>query len=63
MDTEKGLPEMMPTETAHAKLMRCDSCQRELRSASEWICSDHRVICDVCYQYLLNPNKKISFEL
>jgi len=62
MVTEKVWAEKMPAETANAELMRCDSCHRELRSSSEWICSDHGVICDACYQNLLNPNKKISFE-
>jgi formylmethanofuran dehydrogenase subunit E len=62
MNTEKALTERMPAETVNAELMRCDSCHRELRSSSEWISSNQRVICDVCYQNLLNPNRKISFE-
>jgi uncharacterized CHY-type Zn-finger protein len=63
METEKALDERMPADTANAELIRCGSCHRELRSASEWICGDQYIICDVCYQNLLNPNKKISFEL
>ena len=63
MVSEKACAEKMLAETGNSELMKCDSCHRELKSSSEWICSGHRVICDVCYQYLLNPNKKISFEL
>jgi hypothetical protein len=63
MDTEKALDEAMPAEAGGTALMRCGSCHRELRSPSEWICSDQHIICDVCYQNLLNPNKKISFDL
>jgi hypothetical protein len=53
----------MPAETADAEPKKCDFCNRELRSASEWICSDQHVICDTCYQNLLDPDKKISFEV
>jgi len=63
MVTEKACAERMLDKTANTALTKCDSCNRELRSSSEWICSDHRVICNVCYQNMLNPNKKISFEL
>ena len=63
MVTEKACAERMLDETSNSTLTRCDSCNRELKSSSEWICSDHRVICNVCYQNMLNPNKKISFEL
>jgi hypothetical protein len=62
METEKVLDERMPAETANVKLIRCGSCHRELKSPAEWICGDQHIICDVCYQNLLNPNKKISFE-
>ena len=62
MDSEKALHEMMPPETASTEVVRCASCHRELRSPVEWICGDQQIICDVCYQNLLNPNKKISFE-
>ena len=62
MGTEKALHEMIPAETANAELIRCGSCHRELRSPLEWICGDQQIICDVCYQNLLIPNKKISFE-
>jgi len=54
--------ERMLDDAANAQLKTCDSCMRELKSSSDWICSDHRVICDTCYQNLLNPNKKITFE-
>ena len=62
METHKTCAEGNPDETANTELMTCDSCKRELKSSSEWICSDQRVICDLCYQNLLNPNKKMSFE-
>lgn len=62
MVIEKTCAEKMLDEPATAALMKCDFCNRELKSSSEWICSDHRVICDICYLNLLNPNKKISFE-
>jgi len=62
MPAEKACAERVLDETANTELMKCDSCNRELKSSSEWICSDHRVICDICYQNLLNPNRKISFE-
>ena len=63
MVIDKACAERMLDETANIELRKCDSCNRELRSSSEWICSDHRVICDTCYQNLLNPDKKISFEV
>ena len=63
MDTERTCVEMMSAETADAELKKCDFCNRELRSASEWICSEQRVICETCYQNLLDPDKKISFEV
>ena len=62
MDTEKAMTERMPARTANVEPVRCGSCYRELRSPSEWICTDQQIICDVCYQNLLIPNKKISFE-
>jgi len=63
MVIDKACAERMLDETANIELRKCDSCNRELRPSSEWICSDHRVICDTCYQNLLNPDKKISFEV
>ena len=63
MATDKACAERMLDETANTALRKCDSCNRALRFSSEWICSDHRVICNACYQNLLNPNKKISFEV
>ena len=62
MATDRACAERLLDDTANAELMKCDSCNRELRSSSEWLCSNHRVICDICYQHLLNPNAKISFE-
>jgi hypothetical protein len=62
MDTERALDERNPAEAGTSGLMRCGSCHRELRSPLEWICSGELILCDACYQNLLNPNKKISFE-
>ena len=62
MVADKACVKRMVDETVDAGLRKCDSCNRELRSSSEWICSSHRVICDVCYRNLFDPNKKISFE-
>jgi len=63
MVSNKACEDRMLDVTANAELKKCDNCNRELRSASEWICSDHRVICDICYQNMLNPNKKINFQV
>ncbi len=63
MVTDKTCAERMLDETANSRLRKCDSCNRELKSSLDWVCSDHRVLCDTCYQSLLNPNKKISFEV
>ena len=63
MVTDITCAERMLDETANAELKKCEFCNRESRSSSEWICSDLRVICDNCYQNLLNPNKKINFEV
>ena len=62
MTTERSCAERMVGENTNTGLRKCDSCNRELRSSEEWVCSDHRVICDICYSNLLAPNKKISFE-
>ena len=62
MATYKTGADGNPDETADIELTKCDSCNRELKSSSEWIRSDERLICDLCYRNLLNPNKKMSFE-
>ena len=62
MDTDRSCAERMVVENANTGLKKCDSCNRELTSSAEWMCSDHRVICDVCYSNLLAPNKKINFD-
>lgn len=62
MDTDRSCAERMVVENTNTGLQKCDSCNRELRSSDEWVCSDHRVICDICYHNLLAPNRKISFE-
>ena len=59
---DRSCAERMVDGAANSDLRKCDSCNRELRASSEWICSDHRVICDICYQNLLAPNKKINFD-
>ena len=63
MATDKTCAETMLAETTDAERKICDICNRELRSASEWLCSNQRVICDTCYQNLLDPDKKISFDV
>ena len=62
MKTDRSCAERMITEDTNTGLRKCDTCNRELRSSDEWVCSDHRVICDICYSNLLAPNKKIGFE-
>jgi hypothetical protein len=62
MITEKACADRIAAKTATAEIMKCDSCHRELRTSAEWISSGHRIICDICYRNLLNPDKKISFE-
>ena len=62
MDTERAPEGRVAAEAAETELIRCSSCHRELRSPAEWICGDQHLLCDVCYQNLLNPNKKINFE-
>ena len=42
--------------------VRCDTCNRELKSAVEWIRTDNGIMCGSCYQSLLLPNMKISFD-
>ena len=42
--------------------IRCDTCYRELKSPVEWIRTGNGFICGSCYQNLLLPNMKISFE-
>ena len=63
MVNDRTCVETLPAETAEAELKKCDFCNRELRSASEWICSGRRVVCNTCYQGLLNPDNKINFEV
>jgi formylmethanofuran dehydrogenase subunit E len=62
MDIERAPEERIPAVAAKTELIRCSSCHRELRSPADWICGDRDLLCDVCYQNLLNPNKKINFE-
>jgi hypothetical protein len=62
MDMDRSCAERMVVENSNTGLQKCDSCNRELTSPAEWMCSDHRVICDICYRNLLAPNRKINFE-
>ena len=62
MITEKAFAERTAAKTATAELMKCDSCNREMKTSVDWICSGQRIICNICYRNLLNPDKKIIFE-
>ena len=62
METDLSSAEKMVIENTNTGLHKCDSCNRELTSSEEWMCSDHRVICDICYRSLLAPDRKINFE-
>ncbi len=48
--------------TMNGEEIRCDTCNRELKSAVEWIRSGSGIICETCYRSLLMPNMKISFD-
>jgi len=61
MDTDRSCAERMVLENTNTGLQKCDSCNRELRSSEDWVCSDHRVICNICYHNLVTPDKKIYF--
>lgn len=61
MDTDRSCAERMVVANTNTGLQKCDSCHRELKSSDEWVCSDHRVICNICYHNLVTPNKKIYF--
>jgi len=61
MNIDRSCAERMVVENTNAGLQKCDFCNRELSSSAEWVCSDHSVICDICYRNLLAPNKKINF--
>ena len=62
MNVDRSCAERMLMEDTNTGLQKCDSCNRELRSSTEWVCSDHQVICNSCYRNLLTPDKKIHFE-
>ena len=61
MDTDRSCAERMVLENTNTGLQKCDSCNRELKSSEDWVCSDHRVICNICYHNLVTPDKKIYF--
>ncbi len=48
--------------TMNGEEIRCDTCNRELKTSAEWIRTGNGVICDTCYRSLLSPNMKISFD-
>ena len=62
MNTDRSCAERMVAKNTNTGLRKCDSCNREVKSSEEWVCSDHRVICDICYRNLLAPNRKINFD-
>ena len=62
MITERSCAEEKLAETVSAKKIKCDRCNRELKSSYEWIRGDNRLLCQTCYQNLLLPNRKISLE-
>ena len=62
MNVDRSCVERMITEDSNTGLTKCDTCNRELKSSEEWVCSDHRVICDICYRNLLSPGRKLNFE-
>ncbi len=62
MKLDRSCAERMVTEGTNTGLQKCDYCNRELRSSTEWVCSDHHVICNTCYRNLLSPDRKIYFE-
>ena len=61
MDTDRSCAERRVVENTNTGLQKCDSCNRELRSSDDWVCSDHRLICNICYHNLVTPDKKIYF--
>lgn len=61
MNVDRSCAERMVMDDAKTGLQKCDACNREMRSSDEWVCSDHRVICDNCYRNLLAPDRKINF--
>jgi hypothetical protein len=40
------------------EVIKCSSCDRTLKSASEWVRSRKSVMCVSCYESLLNPFSK-----
>jgi len=61
MEIDRSCAEKMAVDSTNTGSRKCDSCNRDLQSSDEWVCSDHRVICHVCYHNLLAPNRKINF--
>jgi hypothetical protein len=45
MNTDRSCAEKMAADSTNTGLRKCDSCNRELQSSNEWVCSDHQVIC------------------
>jgi protein-arginine kinase activator protein McsA len=40
------------------EVVKCGSCERTLKSDSEWVRSRKSVMCASCYESLLNPFAK-----
>ena len=62
MNVERSCAEKMATENTNTGLQKCDICHRELKSPTDWVCSDHRVICNTCYRSMLAPDRKLYFD-
>lgn len=61
MITNGPITEGIIVTAANDEKIRCDTCNRELKSSVEWIRTGNGIICESCYQNLLLPNMKISF--
>jgi len=62
MNVDQSCAEKMLMEDTNTGLQKCDICNRELKSSTEWVCSDHRVICNTCYRSMLAPDRKLYFD-
>ena len=62
MITNGSIAEGLFVAAANDEKIRCDTCNRELKSPAEWIRTGNGIICGSCYQSQLMPNMKISFD-
>jgi len=62
MNVDQSCAEKMLMEDTNTGLQKCDICNRELKSSTEWVCSDHRVICNTCYRNMLAPDRRIYYD-